>query len=108
VACWRCKPVSSSAPQACGVYLVPSLAVALIASIIIGLEQRRGESAGSEVLQRFTPPAHRNFVFLDQAGRGVPLGGVVAGLTIPPLVNSLGWRWALVVAAQSDPSSPWR
>ena len=50
------------------------------------------------MLQRFTPAAHRNFVFsIKQAG--VPLGGVIAGLTIPPLVNSLGWRMALVVAA---------
>ena len=79
-------------------YLVPSLAVALIASIIIGLNNGAANPAGSEVLQRFTPPAHRNFVFsIKQAG--VPLGGVVAGLTIPPLVNSLGWRLALVVAA---------
>ena len=79
-------------------YLVPSLAVALIASIVIGLNNGAANPAGSEVLQRFTPPAHRNFVFsIKQAG--VPLGGVVAGLTIPPLVNSLGWRSALVVAA---------
>ncbi len=79
-------------------YLVPSLAVALIASMIIGLNNGAANPAGSEVLQRFTPPAHRNFVFsIKQAG--VPLGGVIAGLTIPPLVNSLGWRMALVVAA---------
>ena len=79
-------------------YLVPSLAVALIASIIIGLNNGAANPAGSEVLQRFTPPAHRNFVFsIKQAG--VPLGGVIAGLTIPPLVKSLGWRMALVVAA---------
>jgi MFS family permease len=79
-------------------YLVPLLAVALIASIIVGLNNGAANPAGSEVLQRFTPPAHRNFVFsIKQAG--VPLGGVIAGLTIPPLVNSLGWRMALVVAA---------
>jgi MFS family permease len=79
-------------------YLVPSLMIALIASIIIGLNNGAANPAGSEVLQRFTPAAHRNFVFsIKQAG--VPLGGVVAGLTIPPLVNSLGWRMALVVAA---------
>ena len=79
-------------------YLVPSLLVALIASIIVGLNNGAANPAGSEVLQRFTPAAHRNFVFsIKQAG--VPLGGVVAGLTIPPLVNSLGWRMALVVAA---------
>ena len=87
-------------------YLVPSLAVALIASIIIGLNNGAANPAGSEVLQRFTPPAHRNFVFsIKQAG--VPLGGVVAGLTIPPLVNSLagGGRWS---SLQLDPLSPWR
>ena len=79
-------------------YLVPWLAVALFASIIIGLNNGAANPAGSEVLQRFTPAAHRNFVFsIKQAG--VPLGGVVAGLTIPPLVNALGWRMALVVAA---------
>ena len=97
-ACWRCKPVSSIGAASLVLYLVPSLAVALIASIIIGLNNGAANPAGSEVLQRFTPPAHRNFVFsIKQAG--VPLGGVVAGLTIPPLVNSLGWRMALVVAA---------
>jgi MFS family permease len=79
-------------------YLVPSLGIALLASIIIGLNNGAANPAGSEVLQRFTPAAHRNFVFsIKQAG--VPLGGVVAGLTIPPLVNSFGWRMALVVAA---------
>jgi MFS family permease len=79
-------------------YFVPSLLVALLASIIIGLNNGAANPAGSEVLQRFTPAAHRNFVFsIKQAG--VPLGGVVAGLTIPPLVGALGWRMALVVAA---------
>src|SRR4029079_17926613 len=77
-------------------YFVPVLAVALLASAIVGLNNGAANPAGSEVLQRFTPPAHRNFVFsIKQAG--VPLGGVVAGLTIPPLVNSLGWRVGVVV-----------
>ena len=67
---------------------VPSLAVALLASSLIGLSNGAANPAGSEVLQRFTPPAHRNFVFsIKQAG--VPLGGVVAGLAIPPLVEAL-------------------
>jgi MFS family permease len=79
-------------------YFVPSLTVALIASIIIGLNNGAANPAGSEVLQRFTPVAHRNLMFsIKQAG--VPLGGVIAGLTIPPLVEALGWRMALVVAA---------
>jgi MFS family permease len=79
-------------------YHVPSLALALAASIIVGLNNGAANPAGSEVLQRFTPKAHRNFVFsIKQAG--VPLGGVFAGLTIPPLVDSFGWRMTLVAAA---------
>ena len=50
------------------------------------------------MLQRFTPPAHRNVVFsIKQAG--VPLGGVVAGLAMPRLVEAWGWRIALIAAA---------
>ena len=51
--------------------------MALLASVLIGLSNGTANPAGSEVLQRFTPPAHRNFVFsIKQAG--VPLGGVIA------------------------------
>jgi sugar phosphate permease len=77
---------------------VPSVAVALLASALIGISNGTANPAGSEVLQRYTPQAHRNFVFsIKQAG--VPLGGVVAGLTIPLLVEAFGWRSALVIAA---------
>ena len=76
---------------------VPSVAVALVASALIGLSNGTANPAGSEVLQRYTPQAHRNFVFsIKQAG--VPLGGVIAGLSIPPLVETVGWRTTLVVA----------
>jgi MFS family permease len=77
---------------------VPSVALALFAAFLMGFSNGTANPSGSEVLQRFTPQAHRNFVFsIKQAG--VPLGGVVAGLTIPPLVDAFGWRTALVVAA---------
>jgi MFS family permease len=79
-------------------YMAPWLAVALAASVLIGLSNGAANPAGSEVLQRFTPPAHRNFVFsIKQAG--VPLGGVMAGLAVPPLVEAAGWRAALVAFA---------
>ena len=77
---------------------VPSLAVALLASALIGISNGTANPAGADVLQRYTPEARRNFVFsIKQAG--VPLGGVVAGLTIPPLIETFGWRSALVIAA---------
>jgi MFS family permease len=79
-------------------YLVPSIALALLASACVGLSNGTANPAGSEVLQRFTPPAHRNLVFsIKQAG--VPLGGVIGGLAIPPLVEAMGWRLAAVVVA---------
>jgi MFS family permease len=78
-------------------FTIPSIALALLASIVIGLSNGAANPAGSEVLQRFTPPAHRNVVFsIKQAG--VPLGGVIAGLAIPLLVEAAGWRMALVIA----------
>jgi MFS family permease len=79
-------------------FIVPSPAVALFASVLIGLSNGTANPAGSEVLQRYTPVAHRNFVFsIKQAG--VPLGGVIVGLAVPALVAAFGWRMALIVAA---------
>jgi MFS family permease len=79
-------------------FIVPSLAVALFASVLIGLSNGTANPAGSEVLYRYTPVAHRNFVFsIKQAG--VPLGGVIVGLAVPLLVAAFGWRMALIVAA---------
>ena len=79
-------------------YLIPSIALALIASACVGLANGTANPAGSEVLTRLTPPAHRNLVFsIKQAG--VPLGGVLGGLAIPPLIEAMGWRLAAVVVA---------
>src|SRR4051812_17663818 len=77
-------------------YLVPSIALALIASICVGLSSGTANPAGSEVLTRFTPREHRNLVFsIKQAG--VPLGGIIGGVALPPLIDWLGWRYASVV-----------
>ena len=79
-------------------YLVPSIALALLASVCVGLGSGTANPAGSEVLTRFTPPRHRNLMFsVKQAG--VPLGGMIGGLAIPPLIEAMGWRLAAVVVA---------
>jgi MFS family permease len=79
-------------------YLVPSIPLALVASICVGLGSGTANPAGSEVLQRFTPPQHRNLMFsVKQAG--VPLGGMIGGIGIPPLIEIMGWRLAAVVIA---------
>lgn len=79
-------------------YLIPSIGLALIASACVGLSSGTANPAGSEVLTRLTPREHRNLVFsIKQAG--VPLGGMLGGLAIPPLIEAMGWRLGAVVVA---------
>ncbi|MBB5213706.1 MFS transporter [Parapusillimonas granuli] len=79
-------------------FLHPAVGVALAACFVMGLSNGAANPAGSEVLQRFSPPGKRNLVFsIKQAG--VPLGGVIAGLLIPVMVAYAGWRTALFVCA---------
>lgn len=76
----------------------PALATAVAASVALGLGHGVATPAGSDVLQRFTPPNRRNLLFsIKQAG--VPLGGVIAGVTLPWVVDGAGWRTALVATA---------
>jgi MFS family permease len=54
--------------------------------------------AGNDVLHRTAPYGRRSLIFsIKQAG--VPLGGVVAGLALPPLAAAYGWRVALLASA---------
>lgn len=77
---------------------VGSLAPLAVAAIFIGVGYGLTNPASSHLLMRFTPERHRNFVFsLKQTG--VPIGGVVAGLALPTLALSAGWRAALTTIA---------
>jgi len=77
-------------------FLHPSMVIVLAACFIMGLGNGAANPAGSEVLQRFSPPGNRNLIFsIKQAG--VPLGGAIAGLLIPVMVGLVGWRTALFV-----------
>ncbi|WP_343736681.1 MFS transporter [Achromobacter sp.] len=79
-------------------FYYPSMAVALVACFAMGMSNGAANPAGSEVLQRFSPPEMRNLMFsVKQAG--VPLGGMIAGLCIPVVIALVGWRLALVVCA---------
>src|SRR5690606_684845 len=79
-------------------FLHSSLSIALAACFVMGLSNGTANPAGSEVLQRFSPPGKRNLIFsIKQAG--VPLGGVIAGLVIPPMVLLAEWRATLFACA---------
>jgi MFS family permease len=79
-------------------FLHPAISIALLACFLMGLSNGAANPAGSEVLQRFSPPDKRNLIFsIKQAG--VPLGGVIAGVAIPAVVFLAGWRTALFTCA---------
>lgn len=81
-----------------GLFLYPSITVALAACFIMGTSVGAANPAGSKVLQRFSPPGMRNLIFsIKQAG--VPLGGMAAGLFAPLIIALAGWRIALFACA---------
>jgi len=82
----------------CALGAIGSLWALLPASVLIGAGYGMTNPSSSHVLFRFSPPHRRNLIFsLKQTG--VPLGGVLAGLLLPPLSLAWGWRAALLVTA---------
>ena len=75
-----------------------SPAVAAAASVLIGASYGLTNPSASLVLQRVAPPERRSVVFSIKQ-TGVPLGGVAAGLLLPPLAALFGWRAAVAACA---------
>lgn len=74
---------------------LPALAAG---ALIVGLGYGVTNPAASHLLSRMPPTRHMNLVFsIKQCG--VPIGGVLAGLVMPPLTLAFGWQRALVAAA---------
>jgi predicted MFS family arabinose efflux permease len=74
-------------------------AVGLLAcAFVLGCGMGAPTPASSHVLVRVTPPRLLNLVFSIKQ-TGVPLGGAIAGATLPALTLLLGWRGALLGTA---------
>jgi MFS family permease len=73
------------------------LAVALGAALL-GIAYGATAPASTHLLVPRTPPKVMNLV-LSLRQIGVPLGGVLAGLVMPPLTLAFGWRTALLLEA---------
>jgi MFS family permease len=72
---------------------VPALA---LSAVLLGLGYGATAPTSSHLLMKRTPSQIRNFVFsIRQVG--VPLGGVLGGLIVPPLVLAFDWRTAIGV-----------
>jgi MFS family permease len=86
--------------------------ILLIASFAIGVGYGPSPPAGSEILTRAAPQGRRALIMSIKQS-GVPLGGAIAGLLLPPIAVWAGWRISLLVAAALAIASavavqPWR
>ena len=72
--------------------------VMLLAAFAVGVGYGPSPPAGSDILGRYAPLGRLSLVFSIKQS-GVPLGGVLAGLVLPPAIATFGWRWALALGA---------
>lgn len=85
---------------ACGTVAIAAggLPGAALGSLLLGIGYGWTTPAATQVLNRLVPPARRNLVFAVKQ-MGVPIGGALAGLTLPSLALLLGWRGAALCVA---------
>ena len=84
---------------ALGMQLIAStaqgVAALAVSAVVLGLAYGAAAPASTHLLAPKTPQPVFNMV-MSMRQIGVPLGGVLAALILPPLVGSLGWRGALL------------
>jgi len=96
-ACRTSQAAMFVAAMGCVLMSVPSAAVILAGSALVGMGTGLTNPAASHLLVRFAGDRHRNLIFSIKQ-TGVPLGGVVAGLALPPMVLAFGWQAAPLTA----------
>ncbi|MGE0151228.1 MAG: MFS transporter [Reyranellaceae bacterium] len=80
------------------IFTVGSAWILLPAAIVLGLAYGPATPASSQILARLTPARLMNVVFSIKQ-TGVPLGGIIAGSIVAPLVVFAGWQWAAAALA---------
>lgn len=76
---------------------IPTLASILASTLLCGLALGLVNPGAAQVIVRFTPPRHRNLIFSIKQS-GVPVGGVIVGLTAPAIAVGFGWQWSVLPA----------
>ena len=77
---------------------VPWWPVTLVAAAMIGMSTGPLTPAGSRILARHSPPRWQPLVFSIKQ-TGTPMGGMLAGLLLPPLMGLYDWRIAVISIA---------
>jgi MFS family permease len=75
-----------------------TLPMLVLSAVFIGLGYGPVTPASSHILIR-TTPRHRMGTIFSIKQTGVPLGGMLAGLAVPPLIMLVGWRGTALVLA---------
>ncbi len=70
--------------------------ILVLAAVLLGMGYGPAPPSGSEILARHAPSGHRSLIFSIKQS-GVPLGGVLAGLIVPPAILAFGWQWAAAI-----------
>ncbi len=74
------------------------LPAVVLSTLVMGIGYGPPTPASSHILARHTPVRFMPLVFSIKQ-TGVPLGGVLAGVIVPPLVLAFGWRAASIAVA---------
>ncbi|SOD96831.1 MFS transporter [Caenispirillum bisanense] len=74
------------------------VALAVVGALVVGFGYGPVTPASSHILARSTPPERRGLVFSIKQ-TGVPIGGMLAGALVPPLVLWSDWRGAALAVA---------
>ena len=69
---------------------------AVIAAVLIGMGQGPQNPASSRILARHAPPKWQPLVFSIKQ-TGTPIGGMLAGLLLPPLISFINWQLAILI-----------
>ena len=78
--------------------IAPVWWVAVAGAALIGVGMGPLNPASSRILARHSPPRWQPFVFSIKQ-TGTPMGGMLAGLLLPPLMALYDWRIAVVTIA---------
>jgi MFS family permease len=82
----------------CALGALGTLASLAVGALIMGLGYGMTNPAASQLLSRAPTTGNMNLIFsIKQCG--VPIGGVLAGILVPPLTVAFSWQTALVFCA---------
>jgi MFS family permease len=102
VARWGAIRVSQLGLVLCGLGLIVCavawLPAVVAGALLIGLGYGPITPASSHLLARTTPVHQMSLVFSIKQ-TGVPMGGMMAGAIVPPLLLLLDWQWTMVAVA---------